>query len=342
MAYNLGQIDPEEPRELYAGQRDDDFVPQPRRLLRIVVALAVMGVFAGGLWFAYKAGIHHSGAAGDGADIPLIRADTRPIKVKPDNPGGMQIPDRDMLIYGQPRPEIEHLLPPPEQPMARPAPPPAPVAAPAPVAPPSRAVRSQGESAVAAPPSAAPAGFAPSSAPGAPVATAGAAPASLRTEPEATQPAAMEPEAMEPEAARRAAAPPRSAPARPLPVHPALSPAAAAAARELGLTPAEASPRSSPAPRSASAKSGAPAKSGAVRLQLGAMRSESEARGTWDRLRQKNADLLGGLSGVAIRADLGDRGVYYRIQTGPVANPSTADRICGELRQRHLACVIVR
>jgi hypothetical protein len=72
------------------------------------------------------------------------------------------------------------------------------------------------------------------------------------------------------------------------------------------------------------------------------MRSESEARGTWDRLRQHNSDMLGKLSGVPIRADLGDKGVYYRIQTGPVADPSAAGRICGELRQRHLACVIVR
>ena len=95
----------------------------PRRLLRVVVALAVMGVFAGGLWFAYNEGMRHAGGAGD---IPLIRADTRPMKVKPENPGGMQIPDRDMLIYGQQRPQVEHLLPPPEQPMARPAPPPPP------------------------------------------------------------------------------------------------------------------------------------------------------------------------------------------------------------------------
>ncbi|MFZ3235372.1 MAG: SPOR domain-containing protein, partial [Stellaceae bacterium] len=133
-----------------------------------------------------------------------------------------------------------------------------------------------------------------------------------------------------------AASPPiRSAPIQAAPVRPALSPAAAAAARELGIAPAEISPRSS-ALRTASARSGG------VRLQLGAVRSESEARGTWDRLKHNNADLLGKLSSAPIRADLGDKGVYYRIQTAPVADPSIADRICGELRQRHLACVIIR
>jgi hypothetical protein len=303
MAYNLGQVDPEQPTELYADRRDEDLRPRPRRLLRIVVALAVMGVFAGGLWFAYKAGMHRSGAAGDSADIPLIRADTRPIKVKPENPGGMQIPDRDMLIYGQQRPQVEHLLPPPETPMARPAPPPPPpTPAPAPTPAP---LQTQAETAAAPPPPASPA---------APAVAAG---------PPAAAPTPARP------------VPIRPAPAQPALSQPALSPAAVAAARELGLTPAEISPRSS-ALRSASAKPGA------VRLQLGAVRSESEARGTWDRLKQRNADLLGKLSGGTIRAELGDKGVYYRIQTGPVADPSTADRICGELRQRHLACVIVR
>ena len=83
-------------------------------------------------------------------------------------------------------------------------------------------------------------------------------------------------------------------------------------------------------------------RAGRLRLQLGAMRSESEARGAWERLKHKNTDLLGNLSAVAVRADLGGKGVYYRIETGPISDPSTADRVCGELRQRHLACMIVR
>jgi hypothetical protein len=126
MAYNLGEIDPEDRTELYADPREEQHAPVPRRLLRIGIALVVMGVFAGGVWLAYTAGMHRGGGAAASADIPLIRADTTPIKVKPENPGGMQVPDRDMLIYGQQRPQVEHLLPPPEQPMARPAPPPAP------------------------------------------------------------------------------------------------------------------------------------------------------------------------------------------------------------------------
>ena len=93
----------------------------PRRraaCLRPCSALLVMALFAGGLWFAYVEGTRHRAARASG-DVPLIRADARPIKVKPDNPGGMQIPDRDMLIYDPHRQVVEHLLAPPEKPMPR-------------------------------------------------------------------------------------------------------------------------------------------------------------------------------------------------------------------------------
>jgi SPOR domain len=276
MAYNLGQIDPEQRNNFYADPREAEYAPPLRRLLRIGGALVVMSVFAGGLWLAYTQGMRHAGGSAGSTDIPLIRADTRPMKVKPENPGGMQIPDRDMLIYGQQRPQVEHLLPPPEQPMARPVSP----------SPPPPTPQQPAQAATAAPAAASPA---PS--------------------PQGVLPAPA------------AASPPLSA-------------AAAAAAKELGVQPA--------AGLQKTAARAAPGRAGGLRLQLGAVRSEREARGEWDRLKHKNADLLGNLSGVAIRADLGDKGIYYRIQAGPVADASAADRICGELRQRRLACIIVR
>ena len=55
--------------------------------------------------------------------VPLIRADERPTKVRPERPGGMEIPDRDKLIYHPTRPVVEHLLPGPEKPLPRPVPP---------------------------------------------------------------------------------------------------------------------------------------------------------------------------------------------------------------------------
>jgi cell division septation protein DedD len=264
MAYNLGQIDPEQRTGLYVDPGDEEgAAPAPRRMFRIAGALLVMGLFAGGLCFAYMAGLRHAGGTGEGSDIPLIHADNRPIKVKPDDPGGMHIADRNMLIYGDNRPSVEHLLPPPEQPMPLPA--------------------------AASPP----------------------APAPLAS---AEQPAAPP-----------ATAPPTAAPtAQP----------AASAGHPPANPPAESSKSTDARQR--------PGKSGGVRLQLGAVRSEGVARDEWDRIKRANPDLLGHLTAVAVRAELGDKGVYYRIQAGPVADTATAQRLCGELKQRHLGCIVVR
>jgi SPOR domain len=278
MSYNLGRIDPDQRTGLYADPRDDEVAPPPRRVLRIVAVLLVMTLFAGGLWFAYVEGARHAGRTANTGDIPLIRADTRPMKVKPATPGGMQIPDRDMLIYGQNRPVVEHLLPPPEQPMARPSPPP-----------PAQA--------------------------------------------EASRPQAAAPPALSSETAPAPAAPnTAAAPAAPTP---AVSARPEQAAAVPPVNPHPAAPKTAPA-------EAAPAKTGGVRLQLGAVRSEGVARAEWDRIKRNNSDLLGNVSAVPVRADLGDKGVYYRIQTAPLADTSRADRICAELKQRHLGCIIVR
>ena len=261
MAYNLEQIDPDQRTGLYVDPSDEE--PQaepPRRMLRIGGTLLVMALFAGGLWFAYFEGARHAGGTADSGDIPLIHADTRPIKVKPDEPGGMHIPDRNMLIYGQARPAVEHLLPPPEQPMALPAAPP--------------------------PPS-----------------------------PTAAAPAAA-------------------------PVTP--PPSAAVTAAQPGQPAAQPPASPGPAPSKAADMRSQSGKAGGLKLQLGAVRSEGVAREEWARIKRTNADLLGHLTAVAVRADLGDKGVYYRIQAGPVGDPATAERLCGALKQRHLGCIIVR
>ena len=120
MSYQLGTAGSDAETDLYAEPRDRDTGPRFRGLLTGFVALLIVVVFAGGLWFAYQQGLRHGGAITGAADVPLIRADERPTKVKPENPGGMEVPDRDKLIYTQKRAAVEHLLPPPEKPMARP------------------------------------------------------------------------------------------------------------------------------------------------------------------------------------------------------------------------------
>jgi len=270
MSYHLGSVDPDQRAELFVDPGDEQHELRPRRMFSKVLVLVVMGLFGGGLWFAYVQETRHAGGdAAASGDVPLIRADERPTKVKPDRPGGMEIPDRDKLIYTQPRTVVEHLLPPSEKPMPRPAPP----------SPPAQAE---------APP---PAAAAPSTAAGPPVNPPAATPT--------TQP-------------QEQAAPP----------------------------PGRGVQTASAMPKPAAAQSAA--KAGGIRLQLGSVRSEDAARQEWERIRRKNADLLGGLLATSIRADLGDKGIYYRIETGPVADRATAERICGELKQRNIGCIIAR
>ena len=122
---------------------DDELEFRPRRRLRgPIIVVVLMAVFAGGLWYAYSSGRGHGSA-----DVPLLKADDSANKKRPEQPGGMRIPDQDKCIYDPSKcndrgkgGQTEKLLPPPETPIPGPvAPPPeeATVAPPAPM-PPSR------------------------------------------------------------------------------------------------------------------------------------------------------------------------------------------------------------
>ena len=257
--------------ELVGDDRADEFTHQERRLPMVLVSLFTMALFAGGLWFAYVEGTRHpsaSASSAPGAAMPLIRADQQPSKVRPEQPGGMKIPDQDVTVYNEKPggPAVEKLLPEPEQPMPRPAP-----AATGPAA---------------SPPAA---------------------------------PAASAPPAANPQAPAAAAAPP-AAKAAPRPTLP--SPRAQTA--------------TTASPHAASAK-GKP-----IRVQLASLRDPGAARAEWARLKREQPDLLGKLTAVAVRADLGDKGTFYRIEAGSFRDAAAAERLCGELKRHKLACSLVR
>ncbi len=255
MSYQLGSVDSDGRADLYADPREDGARPRFRGLVASLVALVVIGVFAGSLWFAYQQGLKRGGVITGAADIPLIRADERSTKMRPEKPGGMEVPDRDKLIYTQKRAAVEHLLPPPEKPMPRPT---------------------------------APSAAAPSASPHPPPAPAAAGAANPAPQAQPQQPA--------------------------------------------GKPPAKAEP-------AATAKPATAQKAGGTRIQLASVRSEEAARQEWDRIRRANPDVLGSVSATPIRADLGEKGVYYRLQTAPIAD---AERVCGELKRRNIGCIIAR
>jgi hypothetical protein len=287
MRQHLGEYeDYQESPELMGEERADEYYRPQRRWPAGLLTIGVMAVFAGGLYFAYLQGTHHPAAAPSADGVPLIRADDKPTKVKPDQPGGMAVPDQNVSLYNEKPggPPVEKLLPGPEQPMPRPAGPP--------------------KDAAAAPPPI-PAPFSPEASPAVPA--AGSAPADKQA---ATAPT-------------KSAKP--TAQAKPGGKDTAVKEAAAILGAGTTAT-------------STNVKAGG----GPVRVQLGSLRSAEAAKAEWARLKREQPELLGKLSAIAVKADLGDKGVYYRVQAGPLPDGTAAERLCGELKQRKLGCSLVR
>jgi cell division septation protein DedD len=88
--------------------------------------------------------------------VPVIQADSRPIRVKPENPGGMQIAGSNEDMSGGADTNGGKLAPPPEAPapqaMLAPPPPPSPAAVTAPTPAPGPATAAQAAAKPAAPP----------------------------------------------------------------------------------------------------------------------------------------------------------------------------------------------
>lgn len=81
---------------------------------------------------------------------------------------------------------------------------------------------------------------------------------------------------------------------------------------------------------------------GRYRLQLTAVRSAAAAEREWQRLRRAHGDLLGQLESSIEQADLGSKGVFYRLRVGPIPDMEAARKLCDALTQRKEACLIVR
>ncbi|MDI6025842.1 SPOR domain-containing protein [Corticibacterium sp. UT-5YL-CI-8] len=68
--------------------------PRSRRGMMLAAAVAVVAIIGGVGAFAFS-----FGGGSDGGEPSLVRADTTPIKVRPENPGGTVIPNQDNKVY---------------------------------------------------------------------------------------------------------------------------------------------------------------------------------------------------------------------------------------------------
>ncbi len=264
------------------------------------IAVGVVALVAVG-WFAFQEG-QRSGAEGA---APVVRADDEPFKRKPENPGGLEVPHQDKLVFnrlapGQVQEPVERLLPPPEEPAARPEPP-------APTEPAAPAPETTASETAAAPEPEMPA---PDAAPVAPV--------------EAAPPPPPPPT---PPTEQVAAAPP------PPPAPPASEPTETAVPETPAVPPAA---KPEPAPAAAPQ----PVPGGKWKVQMAAVSSRAAADTEWKRLQTKHNDLLGPLS-LNVQTVTLQKGTFHRIQAGPLADRAAATGLCGQLKSRNQACLVV-
>lgn len=290
----------------------------PRRTaVKIVFVLLALIVLGGGVtWFYWGNDL----AVKAGYEVPTIHAESTPYKVRPADPGGMAVPNRDKLVYNRmngqdvPLPPVEQLLAPAEQPIAPPQP--APTAQGIPAPPPAASDHKQ---------------------------VAGGQQNLAQDVAKATIPPAAQPSVPAPSTATAAGG-------APLPQDLSQS-----LKNVLGETPSQAPTSSmvSPAPNlnaaavpavEASRGKNAPSSSlqGAYLVQLAAVRDRAVAQSEWDRLQKANPDLLGMLSLHVMDVTLAGKGVFYRLRAGPLPSENAAKKLCAELAKRKEGCLIVR
>jgi len=317
--------------------------PPWRIIVTAGVILVVVILFAGILISTYTS----SGSVTMEGGVPIIRADRTEFRTRPEQPGGIDIPNQDRLVLQdlgrkQAPTTVATVLPPPEQPMPRP------VQAgtdqrgwrlPLPAASPGAGVveillARPGQAATPAEPE--------------PVAPVQPAP---QPEPVAAAPAVPTPEpapAADPAPVQTAALAPEApavpiAPAAPLPAAP--EPQAAQPADPIAAllnNPAAAQGWINPDTQVAAAPS-LPAivavPNGRFAAQIAAVTSPEEAQAEWARFQRRYPELLGALQLAVPQVSAATR-LGYRVQAVPL-DQATATRLCEALATEKTGCLVV-
>ncbi len=123
------------------------------------------------------------------------------------------------------------------------------------------------------------------------------------------------------------------------------NPSAANASANAPLTPSpQSAPASDPAPpirlAATNAVRTAPSAGGDYLVQVSSQKNEADVQALLRALQNKFPAALGSRPPVIKRADLGDKGVYYRTMVGPFGSTEEAAQFCGNLKRAGGQCVI--
>ena len=267
-----------EPESIPTPPRDSLLSRVNRRrgqILTVMVSIAAIASFGSVVWWAHNQDVK---AGGRGLEPLVVQAPATPARVKPENAGGLTVPNQDKEVFNRVQPgavptQPEKLLPAATNPKL----------------------------------------------------PAGGLPLPAAPKPADTEVAAKSPTPLQPATASATAPPPAA------PVAPANAPPVADA------------PKTKPAengPSIASLIDGMSGASGGWRVQVASVKNEDVAKSTWARLQSAHGDVMANLRMQAVRVDLGDKGIWYRVQGGPL-DEKQAQSVCGALRSRKADCVLI-
>ena len=292
---------------------------RPRaRLLPMWILIAAVGIVG----VAWAMSERYFGESEGNKVVPLVTAEEMPVKVRPEEPGGVDVPDRDKYVYKSltdDEPEAEQWLPPPEEPMQRPPVEVAKIPAPEMVTETPDLGSEQATLDAPEPPPPSELGVAELAAAeqsSAPVEAAEAAEESTADAGQMVEEAAqvvIAEEALE-------------------------APIEIVEADDAALSEPPPDAEAPAAPVQSAALS---ADSPGFLVQIGATKNEAAANGEFARLAKKHPEVLSGLGSIVIRADLGDKGVWYRMRIGPFATRGEAGGVCGQLKAVDIGCFVV-
>ena len=77
-------------------------------------------------------------------------------------------------------------------------------------------------------------------------------------------------------------------------------------------------------------------------VQVASVRDESDARNLWTGLERKFPNLVSSTASDIKRVDLGDKGVYYRLRVAGLADKTSAQTLCSNLKAGGQDCLVTR